>query len=238
MIYTITDNIYFDDDKKVIFSDEFKEELSITVANLLVIFLENSNQLVKREDLLLNVWEKNNLIPSDSNLNKNISLTRKSLASFGIHGVIETVPKQGFIFHSHTEYSKFSTEKVNGELYEIILRFVHQRRMVAFLFVSAIFLFGILSLSNAFKSSSDIGFAYKSILNKCTVYSTRENYNAKLSGHTIFDKIISACKIHPFKVFIDDNHMPKDSFKNEVFVALCRTSGQNVDNSCKNYALI
>lgn len=139
MIYTIIDNIYFDDDKKIIFSDEHQEELSATVVNLLVMFLENSNQLIKREDLLLKVWEENNLIPSDSNLNKNISLIRKSLTSFGIHGMIETVPKQGFIFHSHTKHSKLTTEKVNGEL---ILRFLLQRRMVVFLFVSAIFLLG------------------------------------------------------------------------------------------------
>lgn len=89
-----------------------------------------------------------------------------------------------------------------------------------------------------FKNSSNIGFAYKSTLNKCTVYSTRENYNEKLSGYPIYDKIISFCKMNSFQVFIDDNHMPKDSFKKEVFVALCRTSGQNLNNDCKNYALI
>ncbi|RMN19436.1 hypothetical protein ALQ63_01119 [Serratia plymuthica] len=65
---------------------------------LLSIFVRNNDMLIKRKQLLDEVWEDYGLKATDSNLNNYISGLRKSLAKFDDDELIITYPRQGFKF--------------------------------------------------------------------------------------------------------------------------------------------
>lgn len=65
---------------------------------LMSIFVRNNDMLIKRKQLLDEVWEDYGLKATDSNLNNYISGLRKSLAKFDDDELIITYPRQGFKF--------------------------------------------------------------------------------------------------------------------------------------------
>lgn len=65
---------------------------------LLSIFVRNNDMLIKRKQLLDEVWEDYGLKATDSNLNNYISGLRRSLAKFDEEELIITYPRQGFKF--------------------------------------------------------------------------------------------------------------------------------------------
>ncbi|WP_199638705.1 winged helix-turn-helix domain-containing protein [Serratia sp. PAMC26656] len=65
---------------------------------LLSIFVRNNDMLIKRKQLLDEVWEDYGLKATDSNLNNYISGLRKSLAKIDTEELIITYPRQGFKF--------------------------------------------------------------------------------------------------------------------------------------------
>ncbi|QDI21348.1 CadC family transcriptional regulator [Serratia marcescens] len=65
---------------------------------LLSIFVRNNDMLIKRKQLLDEVWEEHGLKATDSNLNNYIFGLRKMLAQFELSDLIITYPRQGFKF--------------------------------------------------------------------------------------------------------------------------------------------
>lgn len=63
---------------------------------LLSIFVRNNDMLIKRKQLLDEVWEDYGLKATDSNLNNYISGLRRSLAKIDEEELIITYPRQGF----------------------------------------------------------------------------------------------------------------------------------------------
>lgn len=63
---------------------------------LLAIFVRNNEMLIKRRQLLEEVWEERGLKGTNGNLNNYISLLRRHLAQFGETELIITYPRKGF----------------------------------------------------------------------------------------------------------------------------------------------
>ncbi|HAT4517049.1 TPA: CadC family transcriptional regulator [Serratia marcescens] len=74
------------------------QPLVATTCRLLSIFVRNNGMLVKRQQLLEEVWEERGLKGTNSNLNNYISLLRRHLSLFGEDELIITYPRQGFKF--------------------------------------------------------------------------------------------------------------------------------------------
>ncbi|ECG4848276.1 hypothetical protein E0V38_23820, partial [Salmonella enterica subsp. enterica serovar Newport] len=74
--------------------------LSIIPAKILSYLLENSKTIVKRNDLLDDIWNKNGLQASNNSLSQNISMLRKILQDMGADSdIIVTIPKVGLRIH-------------------------------------------------------------------------------------------------------------------------------------------
>ena len=74
------------------------QPLAAAACRLLSIFVRNNEMLIKRQQLLEEVWEERGLKGTNSNLNNYISLLRRHLAQLGETEFIITSPRQGFKF--------------------------------------------------------------------------------------------------------------------------------------------
>nr|WP_053091810.1 winged helix-turn-helix domain-containing protein [Serratia marcescens] len=94
------------------------QPLAAATCRLLSIFVRNNEMLIKRQQLLEEVWEERGLKGTNSNLNNYISLLRRHLAQLGETELIITYPRQGFKFvankisrHATTEPEKEKNAK-------------------------------------------------------------------------------------------------------------------------------
>nr|ALG88548.1 Glycopeptide resistance-associated protein R [Pectobacterium carotovorum] len=116
MKYLINEKIVFCTENKTLNNGIDNIELNLTCTRLLEILVTKKN--VSREYILDNVWEAYGLTPSDNNLNKNISVLRKTFVILGVDSsLIETIPKEGFLFNANvTSNNETSKEKNHKKL--------------------------------------------------------------------------------------------------------------------------
>ncbi len=119
MLYLINNEITFRTDDGVLASLSSPENsivLSITANRIFSFLLEQRGKIVSREDILVNVWDKNGLQASNNSLSQYISLIRRGLHDLGcIQDVIQTIPRAGFLvpddFISISEIDNYSEIK-------------------------------------------------------------------------------------------------------------------------------
>ncbi|KYQ98877.1 hypothetical protein AWY96_10275 [Serratia plymuthica] len=88
-------------------------KLSRVVNELLLLLIKNNHQLLSRDTLLNELWDKRGLNASSNNLSNYVSVLRKTLANCGCPDLITTVPKHGFLFEADiTILAKTDEEKL------------------------------------------------------------------------------------------------------------------------------
>lgn len=99
------------------------QPLAAAACRLLSIFVRNNKMLVKRQQLLEEVWEERGLKGTNSNLNNYISLLRRHLAQLGETELIITYPRQGFKFVAKkiTRHATAEPEKEQSNMKETIV---------------------------------------------------------------------------------------------------------------------
>jgi DNA-binding winged helix-turn-helix (wHTH) protein len=85
--------------KHVIYKNDERVRVSPKEFDTLRVLAENSGHLVTKEKIIQEVWHDTFI--GDTSLTRNISVLRKILGP----GVIETVPKRGYLFVAKTEES-------------------------------------------------------------------------------------------------------------------------------------
>ncbi|WP_230353091.1 winged helix-turn-helix domain-containing protein [Lelliottia sp. WAP21] len=93
-------------------NDEFIK-LSIPSSQLLELLILSKGELVTRDYLLTEVWDKNGLRGSNNNLNQYMSILRRTLAAHGCDNLFITVPKVGF--RLNTEIKIEMRERAGGQ---------------------------------------------------------------------------------------------------------------------------
>jgi DNA-binding winged helix-turn-helix (wHTH) protein len=239
----LNDLVHFNDNTRVLCRGVQSIELSLSSARLLTRLLLTPNELVKRDDLLSDVWDKFNLTPSDSNLNKNISLIRKAFAELSIENSIETLPKQGFMLvltvkelNSDLSYVPISVEESKGST---VARKIDCRWF--FIIFTSILLFSVLCYSIFTSIDDDHGFLYFGKVGLCDVYTPE---SAKIKSIETFihspagKQAMHRCENTHKIVYIDDNKLNIEDFKKETFVAVCDANNFGGRNECKNYVFL
>ncbi|MEW5558804.1 winged helix-turn-helix domain-containing protein [Enterobacter asburiae] len=118
MEYIINNSVKYSEANMTLCSLEQHSEVVILARitnSLLILFIENNNNLLTREFLLHEIWERQGLDSSSNNLNNYVSMLRKALLQFGCEDIIRTVPKHGFIFNGNIV---FLPPKEHGDLSE------------------------------------------------------------------------------------------------------------------------
>lgn len=77
--------------------------LSMVINELMLLMVKNNGVPLSREFILSDLWGKKGLNSSNNNLSNYVSILRKTLAHCGLHEVITTIPKYGFVFNADVE---------------------------------------------------------------------------------------------------------------------------------------
>ena len=114
VLYYISDNMLFNPADHTIEcgdNDEFIK-LSIPASQLLELLILSEGELVTRDYLLTEVWDKNGLRGSNNNLNQYMSILRRTLANHGCDNLFITIPKIGFRLNTDI---KIETRSASGD---------------------------------------------------------------------------------------------------------------------------
>ncbi|WP_279156332.1 winged helix-turn-helix domain-containing protein [Obesumbacterium proteus] len=110
MIYKINETVRFKPADGAIWSMESPEQvinLTITNCNLLCLLLNKKGEILSREQILEDIWDKQGLRSSNNTLNQYISILRRTFSLLGIDDeVIKTIPKVGFSLNSSISVEK------------------------------------------------------------------------------------------------------------------------------------
>ncbi|MUM52690.1 hypothetical protein GJ686_24730 [Klebsiella variicola] len=105
MLYKINKNILFRDDDGCIWienNESFRYDLTATTSRLLSFLLQNQGEILTRDKILIQVWDKYGLTSSNNSLNKYISDLRQIIKSLGLdEEIIITLPRIGFKIPEH-----------------------------------------------------------------------------------------------------------------------------------------
>lgn len=121
MIYLINNEITFRTDDGILASHSSPENtvaLSVTANRIFTFLLEQRGKIVSRDEVLVNVWDKNGLQASNNSLSQYISLIRRGLHDLGcIEEIIQTIPRAGFLVPE--DYISIKATEKNDELREL-----------------------------------------------------------------------------------------------------------------------
>jgi len=97
MIYIIDDQITYNSDDCTLSHLPTQESLSLSISSgrLFEQLLNSGGEILARDRLLTEVWDKYGLRGSNSNLNQYLSILRRALAAYGCDNLIITIPKIG-----------------------------------------------------------------------------------------------------------------------------------------------
>ncbi|MBP2199597.1 winged helix-turn-helix domain-containing protein [Pantoea cypripedii] len=113
MIYTIDGTVTYNSDDCTLNHLPTQETLSLSLSSgrLFEQLLNSNGEILTRDALLTEVWDKYGLRGSNNNLNQYLSIVRRALASFGCENLIITVPKMGIRLNTEIPITREETIK-------------------------------------------------------------------------------------------------------------------------------
>ncbi|WP_422882768.1 winged helix-turn-helix domain-containing protein [Pantoea agglomerans] len=111
MIYIIDDQITYNSDDCSLSHIPTQETLSLSISSgrLFEQLLNSQGEILARETLLTEVWDKYGLRGSNSNLNQYLSILRRALAAYGCENLIITIPKIGIRLNTDIKIERESS---------------------------------------------------------------------------------------------------------------------------------
>jgi DNA-binding winged helix-turn-helix (wHTH) protein len=111
MIYTIDGTVTYNSDDCTLSHLPTQETLNLSISSgrLFEQLLDSNGEILMRDALLAEVWDKYGLRGSNNNLNQYLSIIRRALASFGCENLIITVPKMGIRLNTEIPITREET---------------------------------------------------------------------------------------------------------------------------------
>jgi DNA-binding winged helix-turn-helix (wHTH) protein len=111
MIYTIDDQVTYNSDDCTLSHIPTQETLSLSISSgrLFEQLLNSQGEILARDTLLTEVWDKYGLRGSNSNLNQYLSILRRALAAYGCENLIITIPKIGIRLNTEIKIERESS---------------------------------------------------------------------------------------------------------------------------------
>ena len=237
----INDQVEYDSTRKSLKHRDTTIILSASTARLLELFIAYKNQQLHREFIIEEVWKKHGMAPSGHSLNKSISILRKAFSELGAENPIETLPRQGFLFHAsvNDEQSSFSRDVPVRSVTETVNSPATPKRKNILLFILLFAFLGSAVLILPALNSGTTNFIYIRAIGDCELYTADDNNADKTKAFLSSDmwrKINATC--HDGKktiVFYDDNNLSAGNNLKENFLGICTLDKGGVARECENY---
>ena len=249
MQYTINSTIVFDSGDGTLRHPDTDDvvQLPLPAQRLLQILLESECEILTRDFLFREVWDKYGLTGSNSNLNQYLSLLRRSMLVFGCENFVITIPKVGIKLDEQVSIVKTPSQETPLQaVVPVTSEPVSKktRRMSAFhvliIGVAALLLMTlagmwILQIRNTLR---DPQFTSHTLQSGCvihTVKSESEYYNEKVENQVskILDENGLSCR-KGFNVYFDYYTASTPQTYGRTMLSLCRAGANGVNMSCDN----
>lgn len=216
--------------------------LSAPTARLLDLFIAHNQQLLNREFIINEVWEKYGLAPSGHSLNKSVSMLRRAFAELGADNPVDTLPRQGFIFHACVsalpepveENALPSATPVPDAVHLAPRTAEHKRLRILLLTLFAIGIFFV--LMPVFRKASSV--VYIKEIGSCEIYTADDNNAEKTRAFlasAFWQDLMKVCNDgKKVVVYYDDNNLSPHSELKENFFSLCAVDERGIAHECEN----
>lgn len=236
----INERIVYDFNNRELGLYSRKITLPAATARLLALFIMHNGQQVNREPIIEEVWGKHGMAPSGHSLNKNISLLRKAFSELGELNLIETIPREGFVFRaSIRSLDPYSLDITPSTAMDRNEEGHNSNRIFYFLWLTVGVLVLLASglLYCGFFKNDDVTFVRK--IGGCKIFTTRDNPPGKIAHFLLtekWQKIRSVCSEgQRVIVFYDDNSLSGDNRLKEHFLSVCPADKKGMAYACENY---
>ncbi|ROP59347.1 DNA-binding winged helix-turn-helix (wHTH) protein [Enterobacter sp. BIGb0383] len=251
MQYTINNSIIFNSGDGTLQHLETNDvvQLPLPAQRLLQIILESECEILTRDFLFREVWDKYGLTGSNSNLNQYLSLLRRSMLAFGCDNFVITIPKIGIKLDEQIGIVKTSAQN------EPVQRVEHSAPEPAKKNPRGLFAYPLLPLGaglavlimatlaglwilKARNTERDPTFTAHTLQTGCvihTVKSEREYYNEKVENQVakiLQENNLSCTK--GFNLYFDYYPSSTPQTYGRTMLSLCRTGSEGVNLSCDN----
>lgn len=237
MNYLINDRVTYDslNGKLYILNDGEVVRLSKTLNRLMLVFVQNSNKILDREQLLLSVWQGHNQVVSDNNLNSNISVLRRYLSSFFDEDMILTIPKIGFKFSAQVvveEKINLEPQNLNNKK-NLLINNKSKKKLWFFLgltIFSIVFILGFVYIKH---KNYSVSYPIVGKIDQCIVYYINDDYKLDVksfSENTLKEKISYLginCKLPAKVYYYVSSILMKDDDKGTLFLSYCPETSKN-----------
>ncbi|MFP8620191.1 winged helix-turn-helix domain-containing protein [Klebsiella grimontii] len=88
MNYLLENSVHYNEESRTLKNDNTEIILPVSAARLLSLLLQKNNEQLSRNEILEKVWEQYGLVASNHNLNRNVSILRKTLQELGLSDII------------------------------------------------------------------------------------------------------------------------------------------------------
>lgn len=235
MNYLLENSVHYNEESRTLKNDNTEIILPVSAARLLSLLLQKNNEQLSRNEILEKVWEQYGLVASNHNLNRNVSILRKTLQELGLSDIIETIPKQGFRLHCDFKLISPAQENNTKKIKQKVLR---NTGLKLNFFIFICFSILLICLYIKYDEKNSVLYKYKTI-GKCDVYVdkslTNINNVSVFFGTMLGKKIIETCKNMTQTIFFDDNKTSLNDKTYSTHVAVCKANKLNKGNQCENY---
>jgi len=247
--YTINGAIVFDTEEGTLTHPDTNDivQLPLPAQRLLQIILESECEILTRDFLFREVWDKYGLTGSNNNLNQYLSLLRRSMLVFGCENFVITLPKVGIKLDEQVSIVKVSAPhlSVKGDGHSAVESEKKKKRAVP---VTRWLICGVtvillvttagMWVLNTRNTERDPVFTSHRLPSGCviqTVKSESDYYNEKVEYQVT--KILKenglSCR-KGFNVYFDYYTAGTPQTYGRTMLSLCRSGANGVNTSCDN----
>jgi DNA-binding winged helix-turn-helix (wHTH) protein len=224
-------------------NDEFIK-LSIPASQLLELLILSKGELVTREYLLTEVWDKNGLRGSNNNLNQYMSILRRTLANHGCDNLFITIPKIGFRLNADI---KIETRAGAGDVSVVPVNpLAKKKRMKELIILAISFMCIVVPLAafiliKQFSSHYDITSSdLVEVAPGCNAlylhkFSDGEKLRAKIQINTMLNELKLKCDTGNTLLFDNVDPIPTDNDYGRTFFSYCHNVSEKTLANCTDF---
>lgn len=250
MQYTINNSIVFDSGDGTLRHAATNDivQLPLPAQRLLQILLESKCEILTRDFLFKEVWDKYGLTGSNSNLNQYLSLLRRSMLVFGCDNFVITIPKVGIKLNEQndiiktviqqnnlpikiTEYDGAQSKSKNEKISLSKINFI-------FLMAFGVIIISTILILNVRNTQRDPIFTSHTLKSGCiiqTVKSEDEYYHEKIENQVlnILKENNLICR-KGVNIYFDYYASTTPQTYGRTMLSLCRLGSNGVNIACNN----